>query len=177
MKPLHKIFYYLLITILLSQCACDEAFEKKEELPPITQTGANTFGCLVNGDVWLPKGNDGTANLDLSYDPTFNYGTFDLRTYRYVSENQFQYIIIFSDSLSTTGTYPLEGLTHQVVTFSDGNLCYYSTNEIETVCNGTMSIGKFDLLNGIISGEFEFSIVTQDCDTVFVTAGRFDMRI
>jgi len=26
------------------------------QLPPITTTGANTFGCLVNGEVWLPKG-------------------------------------------------------------------------------------------------------------------------
>ena len=26
------------------------------QLPPETQTGANTFGCLVNGKVWLPKG-------------------------------------------------------------------------------------------------------------------------
>ena len=28
-----------------------------EQLPPATQTGANTFGCLVDGEVYIPKGN------------------------------------------------------------------------------------------------------------------------
>ena len=27
-----------------------------DQLPPETQTGANTFGCLINGEVFLPKG-------------------------------------------------------------------------------------------------------------------------
>lgn len=26
-----------------------------DTLPAITQTGANTFGCLVNGEVWVPR--------------------------------------------------------------------------------------------------------------------------
>ena len=26
-----------------------------DQLPPETQTGANTFGCLVNGKVFIPK--------------------------------------------------------------------------------------------------------------------------
>jgi hypothetical protein len=43
-----------------------------DQLPPITQTGANTFGCLINGNVWLPKGYDGNfPNSRINIDPTY----------------------------------------------------------------------------------------------------------
>lgn len=28
---------------------------QQDQLPPITQTGAYTFGCLLDGEVWVPK--------------------------------------------------------------------------------------------------------------------------
>jgi hypothetical protein len=37
------------------------------QLPPATQTGANTFGCLVNGQSYTPSGNNGTANYAVLY--------------------------------------------------------------------------------------------------------------
>ena len=90
------IFSILLLASILQFSGCGLLPTPKEELPPITQEGKNTFGCLVNGKVWLPKGYDGTSNLDLSNDPGFNSGTFDLRTYRYPdSNNHLQYIILF----------------------------------------------------------------------------------
>jgi hypothetical protein len=33
-------------------------------LPPITTEGKNTFGCKVNGKIWLPKGGGGSPELD-----------------------------------------------------------------------------------------------------------------
>tara|TARA_R110002073_G_C9371447_1_gene572214 strand:+ start:845 stop:1168 length:324 start_codon:yes stop_codon:yes gene_type:complete len=32
---------------------------EEDQLPPITQTGANTFGCLINGKVFIPKDKTG----------------------------------------------------------------------------------------------------------------------
>ena len=46
--------------------------EEPEELPPITTTGENTFGCLVNGEVWLPAGPDRYIGVGLMKPP----GTF-----------------------------------------------------------------------------------------------------
>ena len=42
---------FLLVLFLFTAC-------KKEitELPPATQTGANTFGAKVNGEFWIPQG-------------------------------------------------------------------------------------------------------------------------
>jgi hypothetical protein len=47
-----KILFTAFISVLfLSSC-------KKEvtELPPATQTGANTFGAMVDGKIWVPQG-------------------------------------------------------------------------------------------------------------------------
>ncbi|MCW3074373.1 MAG: hypothetical protein JWP69_1442 [Flaviaesturariibacter sp.] len=49
---------YVLIAVaslMLTSVSCKKD-KDNDKLPPITQNGANTFGCLVNGKVWLPKG-------------------------------------------------------------------------------------------------------------------------
>nr|WP_315174346.1 hypothetical protein [uncultured Flavobacterium sp.] len=48
----------LLILTVFTLISCDkdgQIFAGKDQLPPETQTGANTVGCLVNGKVFLPK--------------------------------------------------------------------------------------------------------------------------
>lgn len=46
------------LALLLTQCRKnDDAPAKPEDqLPAATQTGANTFGCLLNGKPWMPSG-------------------------------------------------------------------------------------------------------------------------
>lgn len=50
----------LLLTIILTLFSCNKDDNKSQnpidQLPPATQTGANTAGCLVNGEAFLPKG-------------------------------------------------------------------------------------------------------------------------
>ena len=70
----------------LSQCKKKEpgpAPTPESLLPPATQTGANTFGCLLNGQLWTPAGADGTSNYSVYYDPSFGGGSFNITTYRY----------------------------------------------------------------------------------------------
>jgi hypothetical protein len=56
MKPL-KIILVLFCSFLLLSASCKkEKSNPIDNLPPATQTGANTFGCLVNGEAFLPKG-------------------------------------------------------------------------------------------------------------------------
>jgi hypothetical protein len=49
----------LLLSSFLTACSNDE-----EVLPSITAHGANTFGCKVNGQVWVANGTDGWNPLD-----------------------------------------------------------------------------------------------------------------
>jgi hypothetical protein len=46
-----SVIFLFMSLIVAGSCEKDE----EPQLPPITQTGAGTFGCLVNGDIWLPE--------------------------------------------------------------------------------------------------------------------------
>jgi hypothetical protein len=43
--------------------------------------------------------------------------------------------------------------------------------------SGIIQITKYDLPNNIISGIFNFKIKPTNCDTLFVTDGRFDFKL
>jgi len=106
MKKILPIISGLALLILCSFPGCGVLPTPKEVLPTATQTGANTFGCLVNGKVWLPKGYNGTSNLSPSYDPNFNGKViFDISTYRILSDNDRQYLGIGIVGLDRVGTY------------------------------------------------------------------------
>jgi hypothetical protein len=53
-----KILLFIALTLVLGCCSDDDSKSASEidKLPPATQTGANTAGCLVNGKAFLPKG-------------------------------------------------------------------------------------------------------------------------
>lgn len=51
-----NLILILFTTFSLSCCNKDEDKTPIEQLPPATTTGANTAGCLVDGEVFLPKG-------------------------------------------------------------------------------------------------------------------------
>lgn len=40
-----------------------------------------------------------------------------------------------------------------------------------------MSITRFDLSMGIISGTFEFTLSKTGCETISITDGRFDAKL
>src|ERR1039457_5887697 len=53
-------------------------------LPPATQTGANTFGFLLNGKPWIPSGYDSYMNnLSLYLDPGYRNGVFEISAYQF----------------------------------------------------------------------------------------------
>jgi hypothetical protein len=58
MKNMKNLFFILLAFLLIG---CRDSSEDSHQLPPETQTGANTFGCLVNGRLFYPR--DGTFDI------------------------------------------------------------------------------------------------------------------
>jgi hypothetical protein len=52
--PLAIIALFFILTA--SKCKKDPVSNPIDQLPPATQTGANTFGCLVNGQAFTPGG-------------------------------------------------------------------------------------------------------------------------
>lgn len=178
MKRLVYITILVVFPLLLMQCK--KIFPGPiDKLPPITQEGKNTFGCLLNGKAWTPKGSDGTSNYVVYYDPTYRKGTLNISTYRYPNEgsDNFQTITIGSDSISTTGTYSLTIPNHQEAMFRDTETnCHFAQGQSH-YRSGTLNITKLDKRQGIISGTFEFTLAKPGCETIKVTKGRFDKKL
>lgn len=151
-----------------------------DQLPPSTQIGAGTFGCKINGEVFVPKGSDGTGrpNPHISYD-------FDLQGQPFLSISSKQFVsgtfagycdIVFRN-LNSTGDYYYPVDFENFVTWQSllGN-CYTPAYDTTVKKWGKGIITKLDIPNRIISGTFDCKFKHGQCDTVYITEGRFDIK-
>jgi hypothetical protein len=186
-----KIILTACLAILLTAASCKKNNNNSatDQLPPITQTGANTFGCLINGNVWLPKGYDGRfVNSRITIDPSYADGDLTIRTYRIEGDKRYS-ITLSSDSIKNIGLYQIKSYSRCKFVFgknaSDFSISYCSVTNSNGIGNpnnidGYLKITKYDLVNRIFSGEFEVSFNNTDCgfgDPVRITQGRFDYRL
>lgn len=109
----HKkiILFFLAVTGIFVSCKKESTSQDElAKLPPATQTGANTFGCLVNGKAFMPKGSTGIGkpNYRVMVDPTYHNGQFSIDCYEVINATETQYLDFGSDSINGTGNYPLE---------------------------------------------------------------------
>ena len=168
-----KAFYFLLLFVSsISFLSCDDDDKKTtnpiDQLPPITQTGKNTFGCLINGEPFIVRNTyDQVAmhqggGLFIGGGNDFN----DLSSHisMLVGESITEgHIYTLNTSTSPKGEYYI-------------NTCFYFTTPIYT---GTLEITHFDQVNYIISGKFEFQAIADNCgneEVINVTDGRFDLE-
>jgi hypothetical protein len=174
------IFLLFLITAISCKKSNTPTLTELEKLPAITQTGANTFGCLVNGKVYIPKGSDGTTkpNLRKIYD-NFQGDTYlAIFTYRYI-DNIFDGELYFSiHNLLSTGNYTTNQVTNSFIYGGKFfNNCGITGTDTTTYRNGVITVTKLDLSAGIISGLFNCKIKPTNCDTIRITEGRFDFKL
>lgn len=177
-----KILLFLTIFALNSCSNNDDKPKPKtelEKLPPATQTGANTIGCLVNG---VPFTDSGLMN---------NYYLLVEGEYYLVInwENGFGdnfvagQISIRKTQIVEGESYILNNNNSSLEEFSGGSAKYvFSDNsnsgEFNTNSNyyGTVTFTKFDTENGIMSGTFEFQAQELNSEEIVnVTEGRFDL--
>jgi hypothetical protein len=175
-----KIVLILLIAFTLTNCNNDDDKPKTEleKLPPATQTGAQTFGCLIDGKAFVPP-KFGTNAPNAFYQ--FVGGAYTLSIGGNTSGNpNLKTISIgcLDMPLIQETTYVLkERLTNNyfgLYLIGGGIYGTYETNIIE---NGTLTITRFDPTNFIISGTFSFTAKEINTgETVEITEGRFDMQ-
>lgn len=162
--------------LLFSAISCCKD-KDEDKLPPETQEGKNTFGCLVNGKVWVPTGiTFPSPNINAEVSKTqFRIGALKSKG-GYVSFNiQFQ---------PSSGIFNLNNEKCMAAYGNSTANCYYRTDSITSI--GTLEITKFDSINNIISGRFSFNaskflivgtVSDESCDsTVTITEGRFDIK-
>lgn len=169
------------IAVLFVFASCKKAVS---ELPPETQTGAETFGAKVNGVIWGPQGFGGFPGdmLEGSYTGPSSV-MIKARNFRQSpKESEFE---IFLHNITGPGTYQLNtDVTRPNLTASYG---YYvereftPKNEWQTSSSytGTVTITRFDTVEGILSGTFQFNAINlyNSPAPITVTEGRFDLKL
>ena len=152
---------------------------KNEEptLPPATQSGKGTFGCKVNGEVWVPEAPPNFTELNADY----YKNEFFVSAFRHVQDKNIDSDIsihIRDSGWRGVGHYHLSSRykTNWFALYGNNN-CDYHTDTLNT---GKLIITHFDSIKRIVSGRFHFTAVLEqgNCekDTFQVTDGRFDIK-
>ena len=172
----------LVLPLMLSLFCCDKDNDNNQiilpvsQLPPATQVGANTAGCLVNGEAFLPKGTG--IILSCFYQDGLNFGLgFSNKV------GNIDRII----NIASLNEELIEGESYQLKTVEEGskfgeysidsvappNPNYYSTTNIVT---GELRITHHDFQNAIISGTFWYDAINSNGQRIEIREGRFDMQ-
>ena len=180
MKTKLPLYLALLLLTQCSKCKTDDpapaAPNPVDMLPPATQTGQRTFGCLLNGQPWNPAGNPFAApvfsaeyyqnRLGVSCRRAFNNSNGSV-----ISNQSMEFAI---DSVVGPKIYILDDATKYVLKYNDYvTNCQYATGNGMTA---TVELTRFDPVARIVSGTFFFTLEKPGCGRVVVTDGRFDSR-
>jgi len=177
---MRKIFSLFLILFLFSSCEKDGGiFNGKEKLPPITNTGSNTVGCLLNGKVFLPhqSGINPSVNCFYQIVEGEQYFVMDFADLRKGKSERVVLMLRKVDVIEgqvyklnknfTTAPEP----TGALGVYSPGDSPRFSTNETVT---GELKITRLDISKSIIAGSFWFDAVNDKGKKVQIREGRFD---
>jgi hypothetical protein len=156
-----------------------------DELPPATQTGANTFGARVDGKIWTPADVAVVASAPILEARYYGDGIIiNARNYASTpTESEFE---IYVKHLTGPGTYPLNVDT-QIYPSESGSYAYYVVRKFtpinewitSTQYTGSVNITLNDTTNRIISGTFQFDAMNLSGtpQLLHVTDGRFDVKV
>ena len=136
----------ILILAILPFLTCCELLNGPDELPPITMEGKNTFGCLVNGNLWLPDGSMNISKVS-SYYNFFPATRFNLSFSARNVKNNSGFSFDISDPIIANQSYALNDTSKQRAFYNIGSCIYQDYH----VISGVVTILKFDVQNQILS--------------------------
>jgi hypothetical protein len=178
-----KRFLLLLIGASLSLSACKKSQPQKaaDGLPPITNIGANTFGCMVNGILFKPKWTSGLFNspLTCNYQLVGSQRVFSLAATNMAMERSMVINVLgieLSGDTSFAFDSPYADFGASARFGSDTQAGDYRYNTYK-YCAGEFHLMTFRKGRCSAAGTFWFDAVdTLTGDTVRVRDGRFDVR-
>lgn len=173
-------YHFLLLFLLPALCwtACEKSIFNPQPaakvLPPITMTGEGTFGCKINGEVFLhtPKAFD--DHLHVEYHALSK--TFYLNARESINNSYNRTMHLYVHDITDIGIYPFYDVSFR--NYNDSCMSSLGLDKDNLVLEETnqMEIIHFDPEARIISGTFQFTVVSEECqDTFRITEGRFDM--
>lgn len=163
---------------IFSQCKKNKADEP--QLPAETTTGAMTFGCKVNGQIFLPKDGNGRPGLYVQY---VNLGNVPAGGW-HLNIPAYNYSTKKGVSIETDSLFLVEGMAYQFkTTIGTANAFYLENipngvNVYPKLYNdaGSLIVKKHDQVQRILSGTFSFVGTDSNGIKVEITEGRFDIR-
>jgi hypothetical protein len=174
MKKLMPFLLASSLFLLATSCKKDDPLNT-DKLPPATTSGKNTFGCKVNGEVWIPyiEGGgvwDRVLNVDhdrgwVGCDQLYIGATKKYSDQANIS--QVFAINVWCPIIGENEITPTSGI------FVDFRNC--GNYRVDSLSPHILIITKLDTIDNIASGNFEFTAINDDCgDTIRITEGRFD---
>ena len=187
----------LILVLFLLLIGCSSDSNPEDGLPLETKTGANTFGCLIDGKLLLPRsGNNDIVNplsgatLWGGYPNVFDY--FELEIIDYKSAKKTSLLLHMHNVVNSgigqytidesNGMENVDGLNHtylHCVVFDKNTNSYQQYVSFEN--SGTLTVKRLtvDSNNGnIISGTFNCKLrnIQNSNDEIEITKGRFDVN-
>jgi len=163
-----SVLFIIILPAVLSTCREDD------ELPPLTIEGRNTFGCLVNGKLWLAEGSAFASSTHAEIYRTVD--TLAVNIYgNGISQTTMFMSIIASPDLKINQPYYFANSDKccgiQYLDFSGAVSCAY-----EMPIGGHITFSRWDEAKAILAGTFQFIAESDECPgTVVITEGRFDI--
>ena len=179
-----KITHLLITALMVLNAACrsdddNEPIDPADALPPATQTGEQTFGCLINGEPFFPA-KFGSNRPSAFYQFVDGAFTFVLSAARKDGSGE----DFKSISLGALDIQPLTEGEYQLKSFESGNffgqyllggglvLQSYTSEDVP----GKLIVTRIDDEEFIISGTFEFTVLDNNGNEIKITDGRFDLN-
>lgn len=170
-----KTFSCIFVIFIIISCKKDQL----DLLPEKSNTGANTFGCLIDGQAFIAKvpfGINNPLSITNSYSETDNLfliqGNYEdkdgfisyLGFYLFITHGTGEYAIVINQNELKTYVYRDKNETKEYYMFPEDS--------------GTIQISYFNETEHIISGEFEMSVtnIADNSDRIEITQGRFDIK-
>jgi hypothetical protein len=185
----------IFLAFLAFSCSKEEDPDEplqQDQLPPITQTGAYTFGCLLDGEVWIPKHySNSIVNPPVVLSASWNRITqrnrfsINAKQWRKDDDSPRKGVVLYTDVDSIYGKIPL-GVSFLVDTAAQSGLIYdydfyrggklFLHHSIVSQ-NSWIQFSRFDTIARIASGTFSVDLINADNnqDTVRIREGRFDV--
>jgi hypothetical protein len=147
-------------------------------LPEITQEGKNTFGCLVNGVVWVPRVELFVPwyTLDFQFSEKSPKAIGNISC-RILSTSQDEFMtIVFGPTFLKTGVYDMSFKNNTDMDLRNKNKDYSAWKR-----DSLLNFVKVNYINtdlNIVSGQFQFKLFNDanPKDSITVTDGRFDLQ-
>ena len=141
-------------------------------LPPETTIGAMSFGCKINGKVFVPKDGRGKPGLYVQYVYLDGGWYLNIPAVDWRSSYPILSVHIETDSLLIEeGEYEFKLEKGYPSAFYSAETFYILLEN-----KGRLNIKKHDLTNRILAGTFYFTAENSKGERVEVTDGRFDIR-